>query len=186
MSRTRSMQKLNLRRRGILSAAAAAFAGLALAGGAREGLAEESTDWQDHFETLEHGAVLADLRQRVVLFWSEDGTVHRRYPAAMPDTRAFPRLGGTRIIRKVEGPTWRPTPAMRARDPELPWSLPPGPGNPFGTHALHLEWQHYRIHGTHDPSTIGGVTAHGCIGLSNAHIAELFAHTTVGTQVRLV
>lgn len=120
------MQKLNLRRRGILSAAAAAFAGLALAGGAREAPAEETTDWQDHFETLEHGAVLADLRQRVVLFWSEDGTVHRRYPAAMPDTRAFPRLGGTRIIRKVEGPTWRPTPPCAPATRSCPGACRPG------------------------------------------------------------
>ncbi|MGP3695775.1 L,D-transpeptidase [Rhodobacter sp. NSM] len=182
------MQKLNLRRRGILSAAAAAFAGLALAGGVREAEAarQEPDDWRNHFSTLEHGAILADLRQRVVIFWSEDGAVQRRYPTAVPAAREFSRLGGTRVIRKVEGPTWRPTPLMRERDPALPASLPPGPGNPFGSHALYLEWDHYRIHGTDDPSRVGSTLAHGCIGLANAHIAELFGLATIGTQVRLV
>lgn len=182
------MQKLNLRRRGILSALAAAAAGIALAGGAREAQAvpQEPVRWRDHFPSLARGAILADLRQRAVLFWSEDGTVHRRFPAAVPAARDLSRVGLTRIIRKVEGPTWRPTPAMRERDPGLPASLPPGPGNPFGTHALCLEWDHFRIHGISDPALLGGEVAHGCIGLHNADIAELFSLARVGTQVRLI
>ena len=75
---------------------------------------------------------------------------------------------------------------MRERNPRLPSSLPPGPGNPFGSHALYLDWDHVRIHGSADPAEIGRETAHGCIGLANADIVELFVSVTVGTPVRLI
>ncbi|MCE6951998.1 L,D-transpeptidase [Cereibacter sphaeroides] len=182
------MQKFNLRRRGLLSAAAAALTGLALAGGARAGAepALRAPDWRHHFPSLGDGAILADLRERTVHFWAEDERLYRSFPASVPRAREFARVGGTRVIRKVEGPTWRPTPWMREREPHLPASVPPGPGNPFGSHALHLEWDHFRIHGTDDPARIGRETTLGCIGLSNEHIAELFALARVGTPVRLI
>ena len=59
----------------------------------------------------------------------------------------------------------------------------PGPDNPMGTHALHLTWKYYRIHGTHDTRKIGRRSSNGCIGLYNEQVAELFGLTKVGTQV---
>ena len=56
----------------------------------------------------------------------------------------------------------------------------------MGTHALHLSWQYYRIHGTHDTRKIGRKSSDGCIGLYNEKIAELYELTEVGTQVRLI
>ena len=96
------------------------------------------------------------------------------------------RLGKTEVVRKVEGPDWRPTPAMVERNPEWPPYVPPGPNNPLGTHALYLSWQFYRIHGTHDTRKIGRRSSNGCIGLYNEHIAELFSLTNAGTQVLLI
>ena len=60
------------------------------------------------------------------------------------------RRGRTKVVRKIEGPDWRPTPSMLQRNPEWPAYVPPGPENPLGTHALYLSWTYYRIHGTHD------------------------------------
>ncbi|MBL8658893.1 MAG: L,D-transpeptidase family protein, partial [Rhodospirillales bacterium] len=39
-------------------------------------------------------------------------------------------LGRTKVVRKKEGPTWIPTAAKRAEDPEVPAVVPPGPDNP--------------------------------------------------------
>jgi len=63
--------------------------------------------------------------------------------------------GLTKITRKKEGPSWRPTPRMREEDPELPAVVPPGEDNPLGTHALYLGWPAYLIHGTHKPLGVG-------------------------------
>lgn len=143
-------------------------------------------NWRDHFDTLENGAIVADTKSRALHFWSEDGETYRLFPTSVPRSPELTRLGYTRIVRKVEGPSWTPTPSMRERDPSLPATIKPGPENPLGTHALYLSWQYYRIHGTHDTRKIGRLSSDGCIGLYNEKIAELFELTKVGTQVRLI
>lgn len=142
--------------------------------------------WQDHFDTLGKGAIVADTNSRALHFWSGDGETYRLYPTSVPRSPELTRLGYTRITKKVEGPTWVPTPSMRERDPSLPAVVPPGPDNPMGTHALHLSWQYYRIHGTHDTRKIGRRSSDGCIGLYNEMVADLFAMVEIGTQVRLI
>ncbi|WP_300066052.1 L,D-transpeptidase [uncultured Ruegeria sp.] len=142
--------------------------------------------WQDHFETLKNGAILSDTQSKVLQYWSEDQSVYRLYPSSVPLTEDLTRLGYTTIIRKVEGPSWRPTPAMKERNPAWPDYVGPGPENPLGTHALYLSWQYYRIHGTNDTRKIGRKSSNGCIGLYNEQIAELFELATIGTQVKLI
>lgn len=145
-----------------------------------------SLDWQPYFQNLNNGAVLVDIQSRALHFWSEDESIYKLYPTSVPLTEDLTRLGRTEIIRKVEGPSWRPTPSMRERNPEWPEFIGPGPDNPMGTHALYLSWQYYRIHGTHDTRKIGRRSSNGCVGLYNEHIAELYAMTKVGTQVLLI
>ena len=143
-------------------------------------------DWEPYFDNLKNGAILADLTSRALHYWSEDGQDYRLYPTSVPMSEDLTRRGRTRIIRKVDGPTWTPTPAMKKRNPDWPDFVPAGPDNPMGTHALYLSWQYYRIHGTHDTRKIGRRSSNGCVGLYNQHIAELFALSKVGTQVLLI
>ena len=143
-------------------------------------------DWEPYFDNLKNGAILADLTSRALHYWSEDGQDYRLYPTSVPMSEDLTRRGRTRIIRKVDGPTWPPTPAMKKRNPDWPDFVPAGPDNPMGTHALYLSWQYYRIHGTHDTRKIGRRSSNGCVGLYNQHIAELFALSKVGTQVLLI
>ena len=143
-------------------------------------------EWQDYFDNLRNGAILVDITSRALHYWNQEETVYRLYPTSVPATEDLTRRGRTEVVRKVEGPEWRPTPAMRERNPEWPEYVPPGPDNPLGTHALYLSWQYYRIHGTHDTRKIGRRSSNGCIGLYNEHIAELFELARVGTQVLLI
>ena len=145
-----------------------------------------SLDWQPYFSSLRNGAILVDVTSRALHYWSDDGSTYKLYPSSVPLTEDLTRLGRTKIVRKVEGPSWRPTPAMQKRNPEWPDYVPPGPDNPLGTHALYLGWKYYRIHGTHDTRKIGRRSSNGCIGLYNEHIAELFGMAKVGTQVLLI
>lgn len=145
-----------------------------------------SLDWQPYFSSLQNGAILVDTTSRALHFWSEDQSVYKLYPTSVPLTEDLTRRGRTSVIRKVEGPSWSPTPAMKVRNPEWPDFVGPGPNNPLGTHALYLSPQYYRIHGTHDTRKIGRRSSNGCIGLYNEHIAELFGLAKVGTQVLLI
>ncbi|APX89025.1 L,D-transpeptidase [Brevirhabdus pacifica] len=142
--------------------------------------------WQDHFDSRANGIILSDTTSRMLQYWSEDGSVYKVYPTSVPMTDDLTRRGYTKVIRKVEGPSWAPTPSMKERNPEWPDFVGPGPDNPLGTHALYLSWQYYRIHGTNDTRKIGRRSSNGCIGLYNRQIAELFALAKVGTQVKLI
>lgn len=142
--------------------------------------------WQDHFDRLGNGAILADINSRAVHYWGGDGETYRLFPSSVPETDQKTRRGRTQVVRKKVGPTWTPTENMRKLDPELPPFMPAGPGNPLGTHALYLSWPAYLIHGTHDTRKIGRPSSSGCIGLYNPHIEELFAMVDVGTQVLLL
>ena len=146
----------------------------------------KARNWKTYFDDLENGAILSDTTSRAIHFWSEDNKIYKIYPTSVPISDELTKLGRTKIIRKVVGPSWRPTPSMLKTNPEWPEFVPPGPDNPLGTHAMYLSWKYYRIHGTHDTRKIGRRSSNGCIGLYNEHIKELFSLTKIGTQVLLI
>lgn len=195
-----SSHKMN--RRVFVGTGAAAFASVAIPAWAQDGSTEmersisnsvqrnvssfRMLDWRPYFDNLRNGAILVDLESRALHYWGEEPGTYRLYPSSVPMTDDLTRRGRTEVIRKVEGPSWAPTPSMKERNPEWPDFVGPGPDNPLGTHALYLSWQYYRIHGTHDTRKIGRRSSNGCVGLFNEHIAELYNLTRVGTQVLLI
>jgi L,D-transpeptidase ErfK/SrfK len=144
-------------------------------------------DWRPYFSDTKNGAVLVDITSRALHFWSEDQSIYKLYPTSVPVSDDLTRRGRTQVVDKVVNPVWRPTPAMRERNPEWPEVVEGGsPDNPLGVRALYLSWTYYRIHGTHDTRKIGRRSSNGCIGLYNEHILELFEMAQVGTQVLLI
>jgi L,D-transpeptidase ErfK/SrfK len=95
-------------------------------------------------------------------------------------------LGHTTIVRKRLNPTWVPPASVRAEDPDLPASVPPGPDNPLGGHALDLGWPAVVLHGTNRPYGIGRRVSHGCFRLSNRNAERLYREIPVGTRVTVV
>jgi hypothetical protein len=197
------MTKGNISRRAILGGAAgvaglAAFPALAQDGtteftppvssSVRNNISSfRMLQWQNYFDNTNGGAILVDITSRALHFWSADQSIYRLYPTSVPLSEDLTRRGKTEVVQKVVNPPWRPTPAMRERNPEWPEMVEGGSkDNPLGTRALYLSWTYYRIHGTHDTRKIGRKSSNGCIGLYNEHIEELFEMAGVGTQVLLV
>ncbi len=192
------MSRFNIPRRTFLTATAATLAAPAIAqettefrGGISQAVRRNASsfralDWQPYFDNTRNGAILVDLSSRALHFWNSDQSIYKLYPTSVPLSEDLTRRGRTRITRRVDGPTWSPTPAMKKRNPEWPDFVPAGPDNPLGTHALYLSWTYYRIHGTHDTRKIGRRSSNGCIGLYNEHIAELFNLAKVGTKVLVI
>jgi lipoprotein-anchoring transpeptidase ErfK/SrfK len=143
-------------------------------------------DWQPYFDNTRNGAILVDITSRAVHYWNDDQSIYRLYPSSIPLSEELTRRGRTNVVLKDPSPEWRPTPSMKVRNPEWPDYIPAGPDNPLGTRALHLSWQYYRIHGTHDTRKIGRRSSNGCIGLYNEHIEELYGMANVGTQVLVI
>ncbi|MDE4172605.1 L,D-transpeptidase [Phaeobacter sp. PT47_59] len=142
--------------------------------------------WQDHFEELGVGCLLADVTSRAVHYWGGDGETYRLFPSSVPMSEDLTKRGYTEVVRKAKNPRWTPTPNMRERDPSLPAFMNGGPGNPLGTRAMYLTWPAYLVHGTHDTRKIGRQSSSGCIGLYNQHVEELYEMVQIGTQVRIL
>lgn len=51
--------------------------------------------------------------------------------------------------------------------------LPPGPNGPVGVAWLDLTKEHYGIHGTPEPQTIGYAESHGCLRMTNWDVLTL-------------
>lgn len=61
----------------------------------------------------------------------------------------------------------------------------PNPGGPFGSMWLSLSKEHYGIHGTNDPSSIGKAVSRGCIRMHNRDVNELASIVPNGTAVHI-
>jgi lipoprotein-anchoring transpeptidase ErfK/SrfK len=94
----------------------------------------------------------------------------------------FTWSGTQHVTRKAEWPDWTPPEEMIHRQPYLPRFMAGGPGNPLGARAMYLGGI-YRIHGTNNPSTIGGRVSSGCIRMTNEDVTDLYSRVNVGTKV---
>lgn len=125
---------------------------------------------------------LADQR----LYFFAPGLAPESYPIGVPTAGAGLQTGTTRVISKRIDPTWIPPASVRAEEPELPSTVPPGPDNPLGSFALDLEWASVVIHGTNRPYGIGRRVSHGCFRLYPEDIEALFKKVPIGTPVTVV
>lgn len=143
-------------------------------------------EWARFVDDLERGAIVISLADRRLAFWGAGGETYREFPVAIPVSPEFERLGTTSIVGRRADPSWRPTPDMRRRNPDLPAYVPPGPDNPLGPFAIYLGWTYYAIHGTNNDGSIGRRATSGCFRLFDDHIAWLFENAVHGAPVVVI
>lgn len=64
--------------------------------------------------------------------------------------------------------------------------LPPGPNGPVGVAWLDLTKEHYGIHGTPEPQTIGYTESHGCLRMTNWDVLTLSRILDPGFKAKFV
>jgi lipoprotein-anchoring transpeptidase ErfK/SrfK len=64
-------------------------------------------------------------------------------------------------------------------------TIQPGPNNPVGVVWIDLSKEHYGIHGTPEPNSVGHAYSHGCIRLTNWDALELASMVKPGTPAIL-
>ncbi|TRZ38172.1 LysM peptidoglycan-binding domain-containing protein [Niallia circulans] len=89
-----------------------------------------------------------------------NGVLQKQYPIAVGRMLTSTPVGNFVIINKA-----------------------PNPGGPFGTLWMSLSKEHYGIHGTNDPSSIGKAVSKGCIRMYNKDVEELASIVPIGTAV---
>lgn len=99
-------------------------------------------------------------------------------------------LTDAEITMKLESPAWYPPASIRAEyeadGDYLPRMIPPGPGNPLGSHALMLSAEGYLIHGTNKQFGVGMQVSHGCFRMYNEDISRFVYEVEKGTTVQVV
>ena len=138
------------------------------------------------YETKERpGTVIVDTQTKN-LYYVTAANRALRYRIGV-GREGFGWTGIVNVGRKVEWPGWRPPAEMRKRDPSLPEYVPPGPYNPLGARAIYLHKNGadtlYRIHGSNDPSTIGGNVSSGCFRMTNTDVLDLYQRMRIGAKV---
>ena len=131
--------------------------------------------------TEKPGTIIINARKKY-LYVVEEGGKAKRFGIGV-GRQGFRWSGVEKISRKAEWPTWHPPAEMREREPDLPEKMEGGPDNPLGARAMYLGNTLYRIHGTHQPWTIGESVSSGCIRLRNEDVISLYDMVKVGAKV---
>ncbi|MDX1660674.1 MAG: L,D-transpeptidase family protein [Gemmatimonadota bacterium] len=114
-----------------------------------------------------------------------DGRIVRHYPTTLGSEYAPSPQGDYSVAAIAFAPWfhWKPD-LLTGEDPSKPDArIPPGPNSPVGLVWMQLSKPHYGIHGTSAPATIGYVTSHGCIRLTNWDAVELAHEISAGVPV---
>ncbi|EYS94706.1 hypothetical protein H704_00903 [Bartonella bacilliformis Peru38] len=143
----------------------------------------------DYETTYPPGTLVIDTEKCFLYLIGENGKALRYGIGVGKEGLAFQ---GTGVIQyKRQWPSWRPTTAMMAREPEryghLGEGMPAGPDNPLGARALYLFQDGkdtlFRIHGSHETWSIGQAISSGCIRLLNQDIIDLYDRVPNGSHV---
>ena len=127
--------------------------------------------------------IVVSKSNRTVTGFQEDGTIIAEYPATMGSEHDPLPIGDWKVTGVQHNPWFNYNPALfwDAKPQDAKARIHPGPNNPVGVVWIALSKEHYGIHGTPEPGTIGHTESHGCIRLTNWDAEELASMVKYGT-----
>ncbi|RDY71857.1 L,D-transpeptidase family protein [Halobacillus sp. SY10] len=111
-------------------------------------------------DTIPYRIDVSTTKRRLRLY--NNGSLEKEFPIAVGRMLSATPFGNFFIINKA-----------------------PNPGGPYGTMWMSLSKQHYGIHGTNNPSSIGKAVSKGCIRMFNKDVEELARTIPLGTPVTI-
>jgi lipoprotein-anchoring transpeptidase ErfK/SrfK len=132
--------------------------------------------------SYEPGTIVVETSERRLHLVLADGEV-LTYPVGVGKSgKSWAGTGA--IAGKFIRPPWSPPKRLKLEKPWTPDYIPGGSSqNPMGAAAMTLNVDQYAIHGTNDPSSIGGFVSFGCIRMHNRDILDLYKRVKIGTRV---
>ena len=129
--------------------------------------------------------IIVDDSDKVLMLADEDGRVFAQFPTTTGSEHDPLPIGEWKVNGVARDPDFN-------YNPDLFWDadpdhgeahIKPGPNNPVGVVWIDLSKEHYGIHGTPAPETIGRAESHGCVRLTNWDAARLAQMVDTSTKV---
>lgn len=132
--------------------------------------------------------IVINLAEYRLYYFTDQGV--QVYPVGVGTAENPSPLTNAKVTMPLESPAWYPPASIRAEyeaaGDYLPKMIPPGPGNPLGSHALLLSEEGYLIHGTNKQFGVGMPVSHGCFRMYNEDISRFVYQVEKGTPVQVV
>ena len=148
--------------------------------------------WRDTLKMLGVGSnqpkaakVVVDKSDGTLQAFDDSGKLIAAFTATMGSTHDPLPLGNWGITGVAKNPPFNFNPDLfwDAKPGDKAAKLPPGPNGPVGVVWIDLTKEHYGIHGTPAPETIGRAESHGCVRLTNWDAARLAQMVSTSTKV---
>jgi lipoprotein-anchoring transpeptidase ErfK/SrfK len=131
--------------------------------------------------------VIVDQSDHTLSLLDAGGKTIAQFPATTGSQHDPLPLGDWKVKGVVRNPVFHYNPKLfwDADPKDTKATIAAGPNNPVGVVWIDLSKEHYGIHGTPEPSTIGKTQSHGCIRLTNWDAAALAQSVATGIDVLL-
>ena len=131
--------------------------------------------------------VVVDRSDATVSLVDAAGRTYAQFPATMGSEHDPLPIGEWKIRGVARNPAFHYNPALfwDANPVHSKATIAPGPNNPVGVVWVDLSKDHYGIHGTPEPATVGKTQSHGCIRLTNWNALSLSQAVAPGTVALL-
>jgi lipoprotein-anchoring transpeptidase ErfK/SrfK len=155
----------------------------------------DDRNWLATLQTLGVGTqqpkadkVVVDKSEGVLEAYDAGGKLVAVFTVTSGSSRDPLPLGDWKILAVSHNPHFAYNPELfwDVPDSEEKQQLPPGPNGPVGVVWIDLSKEHYGIHGTPEPQTIGRAQSHGCVRLTNWDAARLAQMVSTSTKVSFV
>lgn len=129
--------------------------------------------------------IVVDKSDKVLRVFGKDGKLAAQFNVTTGSTKDPLPIGSWKIRGVATNPDFHYNPKLfwDVSDKKPDALLPPGPNSPVGVVWIDLSKEHYGIHGTPEPQTIGRTESHGCVRLTNWDAARLALMVDSSTAV---
>jgi lipoprotein-anchoring transpeptidase ErfK/SrfK len=131
--------------------------------------------------------LVVDRSDRVLMLLDAAGRTIAQFPSSTGSEHDPLPVGEWKVNGVGRNPHFNYNPKLfwDASPGEGKAKIPPGPNNPVGVVWIDLSIDHYGIHGSPEPGSIGKTESHGCIRLTNWHAMQVADQVKPGFPVIL-
>jgi lipoprotein-anchoring transpeptidase ErfK/SrfK len=133
------------------------------------------------------GKVVVDRSERTLTLFDAAGKHIAQFPSSTGSEHDPLPVGSWKVNGVSRNPAFHYNPKLfwDATPGDKKAKIPAGPNNPVGVAWIDLSKDHYGIHGSPMPATIGKTQSHGCIRMTNWDVVALADAVAPGTEVVL-